>query len=82
MCNEPWSKLHRRGLRRGLTSIKPNAFKALAQDDDFLDVRTPQEFTIPILGLGLDGQFAPWVVAPRYRSKNSTVTHPVARKKQ
>jgi hypothetical protein len=37
--------LHRRGLRRGLTSIKPNAFKALAQDDDFLDVRTPQEFT-------------------------------------
>jgi predicted sulfurtransferase len=32
-------------LRRGLTSIKPNAFKALAQDDDFLvlDVRTPQE---------------------------------------
>jgi predicted sulfurtransferase len=38
-------------LRRGLTSIKPNAFKALAQDDDFLvlDVRTPQELA---LGLG------------------------------
>jgi glyoxylase-like metal-dependent hydrolase (beta-lactamase superfamily II)/rhodanese-related sulfurtransferase len=56
-------------LKRGLTSIKPNAFKTLAEDDEFLvlDVRTPQEFTAGHIPgswfIGLDGQFAPWAGA-------------------
>jgi len=56
-------------LQRGVTSIKPAAFKALADDDEFLvlDVRSPQEFTAGHVPgswfIGLDGQFAPWVGA-------------------
>jgi rhodanese-related sulfurtransferase len=54
-------------LRRGAEGIKPHAFKALADDPDFLvlDVRSPQEFTAGHVPgswfIGLDGQFAPWV---------------------
>ncbi len=54
-------------LQRGMTGIKPLAFKALAEDDEFLvlDVRSPQEFTAGHIAnswfIGLDGQFAPWV---------------------
>ncbi len=54
-------------LMRGNSAIKPNAFKVLAEDPDFLvlDVRSPQEYTeASVPGswfIGLDGQFAPWV---------------------
>ena len=54
-------------LMRGNCAIKPNAFKVLAEDPDFLvlDVRSPQEYTeASVPGswfIGLDGQFAPWV---------------------
>ncbi|KQC34300.1 beta-lactamase [Nonlabens sp. YIK11] len=54
-------------LRRGLTAIKPKAFKSLAEDEAYLvlDVRSPQEFTAGHIEgswfIGLDGQFAPWV---------------------
>ncbi|WP_194851185.1 MBL fold metallo-hydrolase [Nonlabens antarcticus] len=56
-------------LHRGLTSIKANAFKTLAEDSEYLvlDVRSPQEFTAGHIPgswfIGLDGQFAPWVGA-------------------
>ncbi len=56
-------------LKRGKTAIKPESFKALAQDRDFLvlDVRSPQQFTAGHIPnswfIGLDGQFAPWVGA-------------------
>lgn len=56
-------------LQRGMTAIKPHAFKALAEDAEYLvlDVRSPQEFTAGHVPgswfIGLDGQFAPWVGA-------------------
>ncbi|AGC75432.1 glyoxylase-like metal-dependent hydrolase (beta-lactamase superfamily II) [Nonlabens dokdonensis] len=54
-------------ISRGNTPLKLEAFKALANDPEFLvlDVRSPQEYTagaVPgSLFIGLDGQFAPWV---------------------
>ncbi len=56
-------------LKRGKTAIKPESFKALAEDQEYLvlDVRSPQEFTAGHVPnswfIGLDGQFAPWVGA-------------------
>jgi len=56
-------------LRRGVSPIKPLAFKALAEDQEYLvlDVRSPQEFTKAHVSgswfIGLDGQFAPWIGA-------------------
>ncbi|AZQ44933.1 MBL fold metallo-hydrolase [Nonlabens ponticola] len=56
-------------IKRGVTPINAAAFKALADDPEFLvlDVRSPQEFTAGHVPgswfIGLDGQFAPWVGA-------------------
>jgi glyoxylase-like metal-dependent hydrolase (beta-lactamase superfamily II)/rhodanese-related sulfurtransferase len=56
-------------LRRGVSAIKPLAFKTLAEDQEYLvlDVRSPQEFTAAHIPgswfIGLDGQFAPWIGA-------------------
>jgi rhodanese-related sulfurtransferase len=56
-------------LRRGVSAIKPLAFKTLAEDQEYLvlDVRSPQEFTAAHVPgswfIGLDGQFAPWIGA-------------------
>lgn len=56
-------------IARGITPLKLNAFKALAEDKDYLvlDVRSPQEYTAGAIPgswfIGLDGQFAPWIGA-------------------
>jgi hydroxyacylglutathione hydrolase len=54
-------------ISRGITPLKLAAFKALAEDPEYLvlDVRSPQEYTAGSIPgswfIGLDGQFAPWV---------------------
>lgn len=54
-------------ISRGMTPLKLESFKALAQDPEYLvlDVRSPQEYTASAVPgswfIGLDGQFAPWV---------------------
>lgn len=56
-------------IARGITPLKLNSFKALAEDEDYLvlDVRSPQEYTAGSIPgswfIGLDGQFAPWIGA-------------------
>ncbi|QJP34561.1 MBL fold metallo-hydrolase [Nonlabens sp. Ci31] len=56
-------------IARGITPIKLAAFKALAEDPEYLvlDARSPQEYTAGAIPeswfIGLDGQFAPWVGA-------------------
>lgn len=54
-------------ISRGITPLKLAAFKALAEDEEYLvlDVRSPQEYTAGAIPgswfIGLDGEFAPWV---------------------
>ncbi|MEN8816202.1 MAG: MBL fold metallo-hydrolase [Nonlabens sp.] len=54
-------------ISRGMTPLKLESFKTLAQDPEYLvlDVRSPQEYTAGAVPgswfIGLDGQFAPWV---------------------